>query len=131
MNTNVISSSSMVQMTMDGQTLYKANVKSANTAGSQQAVQTQSIAPNGAQVAQNIEQSVAQTKEASQQLQRLSEIVSDNKLQFSVNKELGSVVVSIVDASTDKVIKQIPSEEIQNLKLRIRKAIGNIFDEVI
>lgn len=130
MNTNVISSSSMVQMAMDGQTLYKTNVKSANT-GSNQQVQTQSIAPNGAQVAQNIEQSVAQTKEASQQLQKLSEIVSDNKLQFSVNKELGSVVVSIVDASTDKVIKQIPSEEIQNLKLRIRKAIGSIFDEVI
>lgn len=130
MNTNVISSSSMVQMAMDGQTLYKTNVKSANT-GSNQQVITQSIAPNGAQVAQNIEQSVAQTKEASQQLQKLSEIVSDNKLQFSVNKELGSVVVSIVDASTDKVIKQIPSEEIQNLKLRIRKAIGSIFDEVI
>ena len=130
MNTNVISSSSMVQMAMDGQTLYKNNVKSVNTSNNQQ-VQTQSIAPSGAQVAQNIEQSVAQTKEASQQLQKLSEIVSDNKLQFSVNKELGSVIVSIIDASTDKVIKQIPSEEIQNLKLRIRKAIGNIFDEVI
>lgn len=126
---NTITNSSMVQMAMDGQTLYKNNVKSVDT-GTQQ-VQTQSIAPSGAQVAQNIEQSVAQTKEASQQLQRLSEIVSDNKLQFSVNKELGSVIVSIVDASTDKVIKQIPSEEIQNLKLRIRKAIGNIFDEVI
>lgn len=130
MNTNVISSSSMVQMAMDGQTLYKTNVKSADTSKNQPVV-TQSIAPNGAQVAENIEQSVAQTKEASQQLQKLSEIVSDNKLQFSVNKELGSVVVSIVDASTDKVIKQIPSEEIQNLKLRIRKAIGSIFDEVI
>ena len=109
---------------------YKTNVKSADTSKNQPVV-TQSIAPNGAQVAENIEQSVAQTKEASQQLQKLSEIVSDNKLQFSVNKELGSVVVSIIDASTDKVIKQIPSEEIQNLKLRIRKAIGSIFDEVI
>ena len=127
---NTISSNSMVQMAMDGQTLYKTNVKSADTSKNQPVV-TQSIAPNGAQVAENIEQSVAQTKEASQQLQKLSEIVSDNKLQFSVNKELGSVVVSIIDASTDKVIKQIPSEEIQNLKLRIRKAIGSFFDEVI
>ncbi|MCR5252561.1 MAG: flagellar protein FlaG [Treponema sp.] len=127
---NTITNSSMVQMAMDGQTLYKNNVKSVNTSKDQQ-VQTQSIAPSGAQVAQSIEQSVAQTKEVSQQLQRLSELISDNKLQFSVNKELGSVIVSIVDASTDKVIKQIPSEEIQNLKLRIRKAIGNIFDEVI
>ncbi len=127
---NTITNSSMVQMAMDGQTLYKNNVKSVNTSKDQQ-VQTQSIEPSGAQVAQSIEQSVAQTKEVSQQLQRLSELISDNKLQFSVNKELGSVIVSIVDASTDKVIKQIPSEEIQNLKLRIRKAIGNIFDEVI
>ena len=130
MNTNVISSSSMVQMAMDGQTLYKTNVKSANTGNNQQ-VSTQSIAPNGAQVAQNIEQSVAQTKEASQQLQKLSEIVSDNKLQFSVNKELGSVVVSIVDSNTNQVIKQIPSEDMVKLKLRIRKAIGSMFDEVI
>lgn len=127
---NTITSSSMVQMAMDGQTLYKNNVKSVNTSKETQ-VQTQSIAPTGAQVVQNIEQTVAQTKEVSQQLQKLSELISDNKLQFSVNKELGSVIVSIVDASTDKVIKQIPSEEIQNLKLRIRKAIGNIFDEVI
>ena len=127
---NTITSSSMVQMAMDGQTLYKNNVKSVNTSKDQQ-VQTQSIAPTGAQVVQNMEQSAARTKEVSQQLQKLSELISDNKLQFSVNKELGSVIVSIVDASTDKVIKQIPSEEIQNLKLRIRKAIGNIFDEVI
>ena len=129
MNTNVISSSSMVQMAMDGQTLYKTNVKSADT--NSQSVQTQSIAPGGAQVVQNIEQTAAETKEATQQLQKMSDLIAGNKLQFNVNKELGSVIVSVIDANTDKVIKQIPSEEIQNLKLRIRKAIGNIFDEVI
>lgn len=126
---NTISSNSMVQMAMDGQTLYKANVKSADT--NNQSVQTQSIAPGGAQVVQNIEQTAAETKEATQQLQKMSDLIAGNKLQFNVNKELGSVIVSVIDANTDKVIKQIPSEEIQNLKLRIRKAIGNIFDEVI
>ena len=126
---NTISSNSMVQMAMDGQTLYKTNVKSADT--NNQSVQTQSIAPGGAQVVQNIEQTAAETKEATQQLQKMSDLIAGNKLQFNVNKELGSVIVSVIDANTDKVIKQIPSEEIQNLKLRIRKAIGNIFDEVI
>ena len=126
---NTITSNSMVQMAMDGQTLYKSNVKSADT--NNQSVQTQSIAPGGAQVVQNIEQTAAKTKELTQQLQKMSDLISGNKLQFNVNKELGSVIVSVIDANTDKVIKQIPSEEIQNLKLRIRKAIGNIFDEVI
>jgi len=126
---NTISSNSMVQMAMDGQTLYKTNVKSADT--NNQSVQTQSIAPGGAQVVQNIELTAAETKEATQQLQKMSDLIAGNKLQFNVNKELGSVIVSVIDANTDKVIKQIPSEEIQNLKLRIRKAIGNIFDEVI
>ena len=61
----------------------------------------------------------------------MTEMVGGNKLQFNVNKELGSVVVSIVDSATNQVIKQIPSEDMQKLKLRIRKAIGSMFDEVI
>ena len=42
-----------------------------------------------------------------------------------------AVVVSIVDSTTNQVIKQIPSEDMQKLKLRLRKAIGSMFDEVI
>ena len=53
------------------------------------------------------------------------------KLRFNVNNELGSVIVKIVDPTTEQVIKEIPSEEIQHLKLRIRKAIGVLFDELI
>ena len=52
-------------------------------------------------------------------------------MQFSVNKELNQVVVTVVDSKTDKIIKQIPSEDIQKLKVRIRKAIGVLFDEMI
>ena len=70
-------------------------------------------------------------KADTQALQKMTEMVGGNKLLFSVNKELGSVVVSIVDSATNQVIKQIPSEDMQKLKLRIRKAIGSMFDEVI
>lgn len=126
---NTINTNSMVHVAMDGQSLYNINK---NTAGNtvQQAA-AQSITPTGAQVAQNIEQNMAELKADIQALQKMTEMVGGNKLLFSVNKELGSVVVSIVDSATNQVIKQIPSEDMQKLKLRIRKAIGSMFDEVI
>ena len=126
---NTINTNSMVHVAMDGQSLYNINK---NTAGNtvQQAA-AQSITPTVAQVAQNIEQNMAELKADIQALQKMTEMVGGNKLQFSVNKELGSVVVSIVDSATNQVIKQIPSEDMQKLKLRIRKAIGSMFDEVI
>ena len=127
---NAISMNSAVHVAMDGQSLYNINNRNAgNSAPVQNAAQ--SITPTGAQVAQNIEQNMAELKADSQALQKMSEMVGGNKLQFSVNKELGSVVVSIVDSATNQVIKQIPSEDMQKLKLRIRKAIGSMFDEVI
>ena len=126
---NTINTNSMVHVAMDGQSLYNTNRNTvSNTA---QQVAALSITPTGAQVAQNIEQNIAEIKADSQALQRMTEMVGGNKLQFSVNKELGSVVVSIVDSETNQVIKQIPSEDMQKLKLRLRKAIGSMFDEVI
>ncbi len=126
---NTINTNSMVHVAMDGQSLYNTNKNSASNAVQQ--IAATSITPTGAQVAQNIEQNIAEIKADSQALQRMTEMVGGNKLQFSVNKELGSVVVSIVDSATNQVIKQIPSEDMQKLKLRIRKAIGSMFDEVI
>ena len=127
---NTINTNSMVHVAMDGQSLYNTNKNSASNSVQQQNAAA-SITPTGAQVAQNIEQNIAEIKADSQALQRMTEMVGGNKLQFSVNKELGSVVVSIVDSETNQVIKQIPSEDMQKLKLRIRKAIGSMFDEVI
>ncbi|MBP5519474.1 MAG: flagellar protein FlaG [Treponema sp.] len=127
---NTINTNSMVHVAMDGQSLYNLNTRNA-TSNSIKKDADQSITPTGAQVAQNIEENIAEIKADSQALQRMSEMVGGNKLLFSVNKELGSVVVSIVDSSTNQVIKQIPSEDIQKLKLRLRKAIGSLFDEVI
>ena len=86
---------------------------------------------DAAQVVQNITNNLAQVKEDAKQLQRLSDAVMGRKVQFNVNQELNQVVVSIVDPSTDKVIKEIPSADLQKLKVRIRKAIGLLFDEMI
>ena len=127
---NTISQSSMVRMATDGQALYSSAAQAANN----NAIAKQAsvpITPTGAQVAQNIEKNLAEMKADSQQLQKMSEMVDGRKLQFNVNKELGSVVVKIIDTNTNQVLKEIPSEDMQKLKLRIRKAIGNLFDEVI
>ena len=58
-------------------------------------------------------------------------MVMGPKLQFRVNQELGSIVINVVDPNTNKVIKEIPSEDIQKLKVRMKKAIGMLFDEMI
>ncbi|MCR4627689.1 MAG: flagellar protein FlaG [Treponema sp.] len=86
---------------------------------------------DAARVIDNINESNANIKEDVQQLQRLSDMVLGRKLQFNVNNELGSVVIKIVDPNTDQVIKEIPSADMQKLKIRIRKAIGLLFDKMI
>ena len=122
---------SMVQMTTDGQTLYRQNIsRTASSNNSTPQTVSQPLTPTGAQVAQSLAQSIAEVKADSQELQKMSELVSGNKLQFNVNKDLNTVVVSVIDASTNQVIKQIPSEDMIKLKLRIRNAIGSVFNEV-
>ncbi len=55
----------------------------------------------------------------------------NKRLRFSVNQELEQVVVKVIDAKTDKVIKEIPPEVLQRLHIRIREAIGLLIDETI
>ena len=126
---NAITSNAIVHTAMDGQSLYSSAVTMSKSNAVKQTVEP--ITPTGAQVAQNIEQNLAQIEADSQQLQKMYEMVDGRKLQFSVNKELGAVVVRVVDSNTNQVLKEIPSEDIQKLKLRLRKAIGNLFDAKI
>ena len=126
---NAITSNAIVHTAMDGQSLYSSAVTMSKNNAVKQTVEP--ITPTGSQVAQNIEQNLAEIKEDSQQLQKMYEMVDGRKLQFNVNKELGSVVVRVVDSNTNQVLKEIPSEDIQKLKLRLRKAMGNLFDAKI
>ena len=114
---------------MDGR--ISANSANASASKTSQKPEVKMPMADAAQVVQNISDKNAQLQEDVRQLQKLSDVVSGRKVQFSVNKELNQVVVTVVDSKTDKVIKQIPSEDIQKLKVRIRKAIGVLFDEMI
>ena len=64
------------------------------------------------------------------QIQKLCDMC-DRKLQFRVNKETNRIVVKAIDANTDKVIREIPSEAIQRLQARILETVGLLFDESI
>ena len=53
------------------------------------------------------------------------------RFKFTVNKELNRVIVKVIDKDTEKVIREIPPSEIQNLTIKIREAIGLLFDTKI
>ena len=61
-------------------------------------------------------------------LQRVS-ATFNRRLSFSMNENLGQVVVKVIDADTDKVVKEIPPEELQHVYERIREVIGLLLDE--
>ena len=52
----------------------------------------------------------------------------DRRLHFRVNMEANTVVVEVVDSKTNAVISQIPSEEMQDLKKRIKQLTATFVD---
>jgi flagellar protein FlaG len=76
------------------------------------------------------EQNQAKLLKVVEQIQSISNMF-DRKLQFRINNELDEVVVKVIDSNTDKVIREIPSAEIQKLQIRIKEALGLLFDETI
>lgn len=63
-------------------------------------------------------------KDVTEAVAELNQFVQslDRELQFSIHKDSGKTVVKVVDAETDKVIRQIPSEEI----LAISESLENV-----
>lgn len=55
----------------------------------------------------------------------------NKRLKLTINHRIDRVIVKVIDRKTDKVIKEIPSEEIQNMVARIRETIGLLIDEQI
>lgn len=119
--------STIGRMAMDGQSVY-SNF-------SQQKVQVPEIKSpmpkTASEVLKNFEANKAETEASARELQRLSELVTGHKLQFNVNQELDKVVVRVVDTSTNEVIREIPSEDLQRIQARMKHAIGVLFDEMI
>ena len=82
------------------------------------------------EAAKDIKKEIAEVQDTVAKLQNITNVIG-RKIGFKVNEELGEVVVKVIDPSTDKVIKEIPSAEIQQLQVRIKQTIGLLFDETI
>ena len=66
--------------------------------------------------------------EAIEKLKHAGEIFN-RRLDFRVDEETNRVVVKVVDTTTDKVIKEIPSEQLLQLAAKIQEMIGILVDE--
>jgi flagellar protein FlaG len=80
--------------------------------------------------AQDSSQDADKVRKVVEQIQNISNMF-DRKLQFSISNELNEVVVKVIDSNTDKVIREIPSAEIQKLQIRIKETLGLLFGESI
>lgn len=127
---NAIRSTGQV-LAMEGQQNYLNVAAAVSAPVAKAAAPKASAVPTGSDVARSIAQNLAEVKASAEQMQKLSDMVMGRTLQFKVNQELGSVVINVVDPSTNQVIKEIPSEEMQTLKVRLKKAMGLLFDEMI
>ena len=95
------------------------------------AAQIGNMPNSAAEVSANSESKIADTQAMAQDLQRLSDIVKGHKLRFNVNNELDKVVVTVIDSSTNEIIREIPSEDLQKIQIHMKQAIGLLFDEMI
>lgn len=61
----------------------------------------------------------------------LNKLVRDlhRELQFMVDRDSGETVIKVIDSETDEVIRQIPSDEIMQLRRRLEEASGVIFKD--
>lgn len=106
--------------------LYKTSSATPSAASKQLTISV----PDAAEVAQTLADNLSKDKTYIQKLQQVADSL-DRKVTFNVNQELGQVVVKIVDPSTDKIIREIPSVDMQELKVTMRQTIGMIIDESV
>jgi flagellar protein FlaG len=118
-------------MAMDGRLNYSVG---GSPKGDRKAVDTLdkgTIPTSAAEVSENIAKNLADTQASVKELQRLSDMVMGHKLQFNVNNDLNRVIVKVVDTSTNEIIREIPSEDLQKLQARMKHTIGLLFDETV
>ncbi len=127
----------MSTISMTGQITAMDGSKNMTTGKPKRAPTAESVRPadyfpnSAAEVVENIAQSIAIEQSNIEHIQKSTDIINGRTLQFSVNKELGKVIIEVVDPSTNQVIREIPSEEMQKLQANLKHTMGLVFDEII
>ena len=84
-----------------------------------------------AQVNKAQEKAEAQSQEVEQIVEKLNAFVqlTQRDVSFGIDEQSGRDVISVFEADTQELIRQIPSEEALELLKRMDKAIGLLFSE--
>lgn len=92
------------------------------------------LASNGA-IAIQIPQSITANTVQSEQLQKavdeiekFAQAVSQN-LKFSIDEDTGKTVIKVMDAETNELVRQIPSEEVIDIARSLNKIHGTLFND--
>jgi flagellar protein FlaG len=117
---------------MDGITNISANspvyFKAFSTEGTRQHVGTQDVStPKATEVPVPPQESIL---DIHRELAAIAPALNQ-RLEFSFHKELGQVVVKIIDRQTDTVIKELPPTEFQRVHIALREAIGLLIDKKV
>ena len=68
-------------------------------------------------------------EELAADVQKNLNIMHNVDLQFSVHKDSGQIMVTVIDESSGKVIREIPPSEILELAAKMDEMVGIIFDK--
>ncbi|HOY67955.1 MAG TPA: flagellar protein FlaG [Candidatus Ozemobacteraceae bacterium] len=93
---------------------------------------------SGTPMQQEAEKAEAEKQDPEKQMEKLDEAVDklnktsmifDRSLRFQIHKATRETMVSVIDMNNDKVIREIPSEEVLDFVSKMRDYLGMIFDK--
>jgi len=72
-------------------------------------------------------------KEVRKSVKDVNEIVDHVKegLSFQIHEDTEELMVQVIDVNTEEVIKELPPEEMLDLKARIHEMVGILIDEKV
>ena len=69
-------------------------------------------------------------KQITAELEQIT-LAFDRRLKFVVDSDSREIIIKVIDNETDKVIKELPPEELRRLHDRISETIGFLFDTLV
>ncbi|MCL2007995.1 MAG: flagellar protein FlaG [Treponema sp.] len=63
-------------------------------------------------------------------LERIS-LAFNRRLRFEIDHESREILIKVIDTETDKVIKELPPEELRRLHSSLRETIGFLIDRTV
>jgi flagellar protein FlaG len=102
-----------------------ARLRAAETAAGRTASASNAASSDASRTESAIPVDARRAEELARDLQNLVQ-ASQRRIQFNVDNDSGSVVIQVVDAETDEVIRQIPPEVIQQLRARFAEMASGV-----